>query len=339
MLDLKLVKEIIFSDIDRLLDSFGLEYRLDGDNIFMACPVHAGSDNEHGVSISLSRQSWTCWTRGCHEEYNRDIFGFVKGILGDDNFGNCLKYICKLYNVDGARQEGGYQKPVESVEQDFGKLVRSFKALDETFSDYEFNFPPVLDGSPYFESRGFKPETLAHFGVKDCNDKQHAMRHRSIIPVNYDGKQIGFIARSTQEWLKPKYLFSTGLKKTDYFYNYDNAIGCAKATGCLFLVEGQGDVWRLCEAGCHNVVGLFGKSISARQRAILMRSGITTLVILTDNDQPGRESKMKIKREFGRFFNLIFPEMKTKDLGNTSPEKLKTGILKDLKGHYHGNTT
>jgi len=331
-LDLVMVKVIIFSDIERLLDSFGLEYRLDGDNIFMACPVHAGSDNEHGVSISLTRQSWRCWTRGCHEEWNSDIFGFIKGILADDNFGNCLRYICKLYDVGGAYKVAGLDRPKK--EQDFGLLVKRFKKAEENYFENDFDFPPTLDNSPYFESRGFTPAALSHFGVKDCCSKQHSMRHRSIIPISFLSKPIGFIARSTQDWLKPKYLCSTGIKKTNYFYNYDDAVQRAEKTHCLFLVEGQGDVWRMWEAGCYNVMGLFGKSISLCQRSLLLQSGITTLIILTDNDQPGREAKMKIKREFSRFFNLVFPEMHSKDLGSNTPETIQTNILTNLKGYY-----
>jgi len=160
------------------------------------------------------------------------------------------------------------------------------------------------------------------------------MRNRSIIPVRYNNTTVGFIARSTKDWLQPKYLFSDGFKKTNYLYNYDNAIDRAKELNCLFLVEGQGDVWKLHEAGVVNVVGLFGKDISTTQRSRLLDSGITKLIVLTDNDQAGRESKVKIKREMSRLFKLVFPKMSTKDLGNMFVEKIKQDILTDLKGCY-----
>ena len=100
------------------------------------------------------------------------------------------------------------------------------------------------------------------------------------------------------------------------------------------MVEGQGDVWRLYEAGVRNVVGLFGKDISATQRSLLLKSGVTGLVVLTDNDQAGRESKIKINRELGRLFNLFFPVTYGKDLGDTSVEKIRAEILVNLQGHY-----
>ena len=160
------------------------------------------------------------------------------------------------------------------------------------------------------------------------------MKWRSIIPVHFNAREIGFIARATRDWLKPKYLFSNGLRKTDYFYNWDRAIDHALKTRTLFLVEGQGDVWKMFEAGVINCVGLFGKSISEQQKRLLLTSGITNLVILTDNDAAGREAKIKIKREFNRLFTLIFPQMHSKDLGNLLVEKLQIDILSGLKGLY-----
>lgn len=337
-LDLKKVKEIIFDDIERLLDSFNLEYRTDGDNIFMCCPIHEGSDNPHGLSISISRKTWRCWTRGCHEDHKSDIFGFIQGIMQQD-FSSVLRHVCKLYDVNGAKTTGGIITPSPKSSDDFSQVVKTFtrntnKGNVDTYKIFRYDPISVSDTSQYFEDRGFKRSTLKHFGVADCNDKFSSMRHRSIIPINLYGQQIGYIARSTKDWIQPKYLFSPGITKTDYLYNYDNAIERAEETGCMFLVEGQGDVWRLYEAGVKNAVGLFGKDVSGAQRERLMTKRITTLIILTDNDQAGRESKIKIKRDLSRLFKLIFPKMHRKDLGDMSVEHIQTKILHTLKGYY-----
>ena len=332
-LDLNKVKNIVFEDIELLLDSFNLEYEEVADNIFMRCPAHEGSDNPQGVSISLTKQAWRCWTRGCHEHYSTDIFGFVKGVLDTESFSDALRYICQLYNVNDAKtdvKEKG--KPRENI---FGDLVKTVRKKEDLIT-----VQPQIDNvetdqrSPYFESRGFSRNTLSYFDVRDCNNNKSPMRHRSIIPISFKGAQVGYIARSTKDWLQPKYLFSSGIKKTDYLYNYDDAIEDAKRVGCMFLVEGQGDVWKLWECGVKNVVGLFGKDISCQQRSLLLKSGVTTLVVLTDNDQAGRESKIKIKRDIGRLFKLTFPRMYTKDLGNMPVETIKNNMLEDLRGYY-----
>lgn len=333
-LDLKKVKQIIFNDINLLLDDLGLEYEEVADNIFMRCPIHEGSDNKQGVSISLTKQAWRCWTRGCHENLNTDIFGFIRGVMDDASFSEVLKYICKLYNVNDAKTKTRSIKKTADDGDGFASVVKIFNRNNKKSDIVDFIPVTTRGNSPYFESRGFSKQTLKHFGVEDCSDKFSSMRHRSIIPINSENKLIGYIARSTKGWLQPKYLFSEGLKKTDYLYNYDNAIEPAHKNSCMFLVEGQGDVWKLYEAGVYNAVGLFGKDISGIQRQLLTKSGATSLVVLTDNDQAGRESKIKIKRDMGRLFNLVFPKMYTKDLGNMSVEKIKDEILTNLRGCY-----
>jgi DNA primase len=329
-LDLEKVKDIIFDDVYKLLDNFNLKYDQDGDNIFMCCPIHEGSDNRNGCSISPKFKVWKCWTRGCHDHYGSDIFGFIKGLLDTDSFGDVLRVISQIYNINDA--QGFESKQVKC--HHLTNLNKIFNKPSQTLIESTFDEVSTCGRSPYFEARGFKPETLKVFGVEDCDDKQSPMKFRSIIPIYFKRKQMGYIARSTEQWLQPKYLFSNGLRKTDYCYNWDRAIERALETRTLFIVEGQGDVWKMFEAGVVNCVGLFGKSVSEQQKRLLLTSGITNLVILTDNDSAGREGKIKIKRDFGRLFTLIFPQMHSKDLGNLFVEKIQLDILSGLRGLY-----
>ena len=78
--DLNKIKTLVYQDIERLLESFDIEYEVLGDTVFCRCPIHEGSDNPKGVSFSKDRCQWRCWTRGCHED-NWDIYGFVKSVL------------------------------------------------------------------------------------------------------------------------------------------------------------------------------------------------------------------------------------------------------------------
>ena len=336
-LDLNHVKKIIFANIDLILDSFGLEYTQDGDNIFMSCPIHEGSDNPNALSISLDKQMWRCWTRGCQEEFGTDIFAFVRGVLQSrdepSSFSDALRYICKIYNVDNAKSSK--VKKTVVPEDDFVSLVNNFKTKDwQDNTACEFDCVPTIGHSPYFESRGFNRNTLKHFGVEDCSNNDSPMRHRSIIPIRYNESQVGYIARATNNWLQPKYLFSEGIRKTDYLYNYDEAIKAAKSKHCLFLVEGQGDVWKLFEAGVRNAAGLFGKDISDKQKSLILQAGVTKLIIITDNDQAGRESKIKINRDLNRLFSLSFPRIRSNDLGVMSIDSIKEQILSNLNGCY-----
>ena len=117
-------------------------------------------------------------------------------------------------------------------------------------------------------------------------------------------------------------------------YNHHRALEYITKTSCLFILEGQGDVWKLYEAGINNCVSIFGKEISETQKNLIMNLNITTLVILTDNDQAGRESKFQIQRQFSRMFNLKFPTLSRKDVGDMTVEQIKKDILPQVKGLY-----
>lgn len=345
-LDLNKVAEIVFQDIDRLLESFNLDYTQDADNIFMKCPIHSGSDNPTALSMSLDKKMWRCWTRGCHDHYQSNIFGFVKGMLDTDSFSDALRYICKLYDVNQAKENHdntNYRNNNTDSDDafDFGKVISSIKKPRKAnghSGEYVSGSRPTTEKtpSPYFISRGFEPATLEHFGVRDTPaGTSGVLRHRSIIPINdSNGDYCGYIGRATRDFIQPKYIFSKGIRKSDYLYNYHRAVNSLVHLDAIFLVEGQGDVWKLWECGVNNVVGLFGKDISTTQKSLLLTSGVTTLVVLTDNDQAGRESKIKIKRDMSRLFKLVFPKMHTKDLGNMFVENIQENILKDLKGYY-----
>ena len=331
-LDLNKVKDEIFNDIDILMNKFNLEYQVNNNNLFMPCPIHGG-DNPNGLSISLQHKNWRCWTHGCHEEFGSDIFGFIRGYRQDPTFSDTLRFICSTYDINRKHASKNKQKP-EVVKSDLYEIVKIFgKSNNNNMNEYVRDVE-TLNNSFYFEKRGFLPDTLEHFGVKDCIDKSSKMWNRAIIPVNYLGKEIGYIARAAKGFIEPKYLFSSGFKKTDYLYNYDNAMKVAQKTHALFLVEGQGDVWRLYESGVENAVGLFGKDISEKQKTLLIQSGVTDLVVLTDNDQAGREGRMKLQRELSRMFNLIYPPMLKKDIGDTSVKKIQKHILPEVEGLY-----
>jgi DNA primase len=330
-LDLNKVRDTVIENIDVLLDELNIDYEIKNNSVFMPCPIHGG-DNPNGLSISLDHKKWKCWTHSCQDDFGNDIFGFVRGYRQDPTFSETLGFICRLYDINKS-----YSKKVEvKVEKtELEEIVRIFKQKPKQMTENNYvRDVETLNNSFYFEKRGFLPDTLSHFGVKDCIDKTSSMWNRAIIPVTFENKEVGYIARAVKNFIQPKYLFSNGFKKTDYLYNYDNAIDVARDKHTLFLVEGQGDVWRMYEAGVVNCVGLFGKDLSDTQKSLLIRSGVTDLVVLTDNDQAGREGRMKIQRELNRMFNLIYPPMLKKDIGDTSIKKIQKHILPHVEGLF-----
>ena len=105
MMNLKKIKSMLFDDIELVLSNLGMEYEIMGDNIYSNCPVHEGSDNKRGFSLSIDRQVWRCWTRDCQQGYSNDILGLIRGVLsqqtGDEaSFRDALMWACKILNIN-----------------------------------------------------------------------------------------------------------------------------------------------------------------------------------------------------------------------------------------------
>ena len=316
-----------------------MEYEINGENIYSTCPIHEGSDNKTAFSMSTEKQVWRCWTRDCQSEHGSDVFGLIQGVLSkregrDVGFKEALDWACKILNIDSKSIK---RTPKTEEPDEFVKLVGMFstkqqqKRVEETPEKYNTICP-----SSYFGSRGYEKETLVNFSVGDCEVKGSAMYQRAVIPIHNDdgSKVVAYIGRSTKDYRTPKFLFTKGFNKRDFLYNYHRAIKRASERSCLFITEGQGDVWRLYEAGVNNAVSIFGKSLSASQKQKIESSGVTNLVILTDNDQAGRESKVQIQRELSRMFKLRFPRLSKKDIGDLSVDKIKEEILPQVKGLF-----
>lgn len=345
-MNLKKIKSIIFDNIELVLNNLGIEYEVLGDNVYSTCPIHEGSDNIRAFSMSLEKQIWRCWTRDCQNEYENDIFGLIKGVLStqtgtETSFKESLLWVCKIINIDSQSIK------IETTEEpsDFVKLVGIFSKTAHPICNAETNNQySITQGkcelttfpSEYFVSRGFMEETLHYFSVGDCIDQFSSMYQRAIIPIHNDNGThiVAHIGRAIKDYNIPKFLFTKGFDKRRFLYNYHRAIDRATEQSCLFLTEGQGDVWKLHEAGVGNAVSIFGKSLSTQQKSKLLTSGITSLVVLTDNDQAGRESKTEIQRGLGRMFKLHFPRMIYKDVGDMTPNQIRSDILSQVKGLF-----
>ena len=339
MLDLKQLNSEAFISIEKLLEFLEIDYELFGDNIYCPCPIHDG-DNDRGFSISKDLKMWKCWTRNCNEEYGNDTFGLVRGVLSknsgeDAGFKDALRAICKALDVNSKnpkqRTKGNKVAP-----SDFVKMVNMFS--EPVVNSKTTNSVETISGlqpSEYFMARGFSLKTLEHFGVGDCYNKGSDMYQRAVTPIHNDeGHLSAYIGRAIRDYRKPKFLFTSGFDKRKFLYNYHRASIKALDKSCMFITEGQGDTWRLFECGIENSVGIFGKSLTKEQERKILDSGITKIVVLTDNDQAGRESKVQMQRKLARNFKLFFPRFSGKDIGDMSVKDIENKILPQVKGLY-----
>jgi len=135
-------------------------------------------------------------------------------------------------------------------------------------------FVPVLDtiGLPIIDSkleiarnyllvdRGLSREQLLEYKIMYCYDGKFA--GRVIIPTFWDGDLVTFVARDLFESGAPKYLVPEANDNGNFLFNYDNV-----HADTIIVTEGVFDAI----AVGHNAVATFGKSLSARQAALLNR--------------------------------------------------------------------
>lgn len=321
--------------IPSILGYFKINYAEYPNRYSFCCPIHGG-DNREGCSIFTDGDSftgnWKCWTKHCEENYTNNIFGFIRGVLSNRNNKNVNLHQAYEFCLDFLKID---KNDVDSLSETDN---RDITLLNIFLQKSKTNLNPLtrekirsklLIPSNYYIERGYDKETLDIFDVGLCHEQDKPMYNRVVVPI-YDKEYnyVGCVGRSTSEDIKPKWIHSKGFKK-EHLYGYNIAKDYIKDS--IFLLEGQGDVWRMYEAGYKNSVSMFGSSLTDEQLVILEESGILNLIILTDSDEAGEKAVNQVKKKCGRRFNYFRPKISTKDVGEMSKEQLKLELEPQLK--------
>ena len=180
-----------------------------------------------------------------------------------------LEQLKKDYDFDFNLRDIPTQKKEHKPKKDFNKIF-------EQYADKHLN----TEWLEYLESRGITPKYLKQF----CRlGKNNSM----TIPITDKKNIIGIKYRTID-----KKISSEKGSQTDYLMNWQNVT----TFDYLIIVEGEIDLLSVIEAGYDNVVSLpFGatniKSIENQKEWIEQFSKI---IIATDNDKAGEESRNKI---------------------------------------------
>jgi len=329
----------LFPRLHDIMSYFEIEYEEHPNRLSFACPIHGG-DNPMGCSIftdgNTSKGNWACWTQHCEEDYSKSLFGFVRGALANKlskevdiytAYAFCLKFLnLKAEDIPNTAVETNNEiKILETFER---SPLRETPKISRDEIVQSIAIP-----STYYINRGYQKETLVNFDIGMCNNKNKPMSGRIVVPIyDEDYNYVGCIGRASTDWMKPKWLHSKGFRKSAYLYGMNIAKEEILKTGTAVLVEGQGDVWRMHEAGIKNCVGIFGASLSDEQLVLLEQSGALNLVILTDTDEAGERAAEQIVKKGGRRFNYYRPDITEKDIGEMTIEQIKEQIINELEG-------
>jgi 5S rRNA maturation endonuclease (ribonuclease M5) len=330
--------------IPSLLIALKINYAQLENRIVFPCPVHNG-DNPEGSCIftdgTKSKGNWVCWTHGCEKDHGKNLIGFVKGVLQNKknkavSFSEALKFCLDFLN---RKLEDIEDEEISETLYNINKIIDIMTYEREQISTgikRETILSAIDIPSPYFIGRGFLPETLLAFDVGDCHNKEKQMFNRAVVPVyDFDYNYIGCVGRSLDpENKKWKWVNSKGFKTSKFLYGLWKAKEFIEKTSTVILVEGQGDVWRLYEAGIKNAIGIFGSSLGDDQLSLLEELSILNVVILTDSDEAGQKALNGIINKCGRRFNYYTPKISTKDIGEMSVQQIEKELKPQIEGLY-----
>ena len=145
----------------------------------------------------------------------------------------------------------------------------------------QFAFP-----HPAWDERGFSAPTIAQFELG-----YDPIKDTLTIPLrNAQGAILGVIRRRLDDG-RPKYLDPTGVKKGKYLYG---AWQIKPHQHRVALVEGPLDAVACWDARVP-ALALMGARLTYDQSKVLYRLGIRHVVLMTDNDKPGRDALYQIK--------------------------------------------
>jgi 5S rRNA maturation endonuclease (ribonuclease M5) len=361
---LKIVCDEVCDNIESLLDNLGLEYKTNHKMICMSCPIHGG-DNPSALNLyhegEIYRGNWKCRTHGCEKTFKGSILGFIRGVLsnqkhnwsknGDDtvSFKDAVEFAMNFIKKDFSkikisrsdRDKKTFTSIVNNIskkqETDINRITRG-KILTT------LNIP-----AQYYIDRNYSKEVLTKYDVGLCSNPEREMNNRVVVPI-YDNDyeyMVGCSGRSIYEkcsmckcyhdsletcpdekdrWKFPKWKHNKDFKSQNYLYNFWFAKEHILKSGIAIIVESPGNVWRLEENNIHNSVAIFGSSLSDRQKILLDSSGAMNLVILTDNDEAGRNAAQQIKNKCQNTYRIFIPTISKPDVGEMTSEEINNEI-------------
>lgn len=333
------ISDLASEHIDLILNDLNLRYEQIGNRFTLSCPIH-DSDNRDSMTIykygKLCNGNWICFTSHCEKEWGSGLFNFIRAYFTKLNgrqpsYNEVVNYLMKFTNPEDIE--------IQKVNKtNFIKQQENVLCVPREIIRKRLIFP-----SAYFIERGFSEEILDKYDVGTCITPKKPMYNREVVPIynnEYTGA-IGCVGRSKnpqcvkcKKYHLPKYdcpkngleevwaskwRNSKNLNLNSSFYNFWFAKDLINSFEYAILVEGQGDVWKLEEAGYHTGLGLYGDKITYGQIELLKSfPTLFNIIIATDSDSAGSKARITIKNQLSTFFNIHELILPKKDFGDMS---------------------
>lgn len=296
------------SQVKAIVKALGLHETSEANNnLLMYCPFHS---NRHTASFSISCENgaWLCYNPACGESGN--LVELVKRILHKNDF-EALRFISSKQN----EALENFDELLEGLMEDKPEF-ETFpqETIDRLHTDLAGN----KTARDYLESRMISSESAEHFGLGYSSSMNMV-----VTPVHSpDGTPIGIVGRSIEG---KSFKNSTNLPKSKTLFNIHRA---KKIGSNVIIVESNFDAIRVHQAGFPNVVATLGGSLSSEQQRLLNKY-FSTIIIMTDADEAGRELGLSIANRLSTKdilwasydYGKIYPH-DAKDVGDMTEEEI-----------------
>ena len=300
------------SQVKAIVKSLGLHETSEANNnLLMYCPFHS---NRHTASFSISCENgaWLCYNPACGESGN--LVELVKRILHKNDF-EALRFISSKQN-----------EALENFDELLSGLMEDKPEFEEfpkeTLNKLHTEILSTQEGKDYFKSRGIDNQSIIDFELGYSKNMGMV-----TVPVHSpDGIPIGIVGRSIEG---KSFKNSTNLPKSKTMFNIHRA---KKIGSNVIVVESSFDAIRVHQAGFPNVVATLGGSLSSEQQRLINKY-FSTIIIMTDADEAGRELGLSIANRLNTKdilwasydYGKIYPH-EAKDVGDMTEEEIKQCI-------------
>ncbi len=310
------VREVL--ETARIEDVVGdfVALRRRGQNMIGLCPFH--HEKTPSFNVSPTKNIFKCF--GCGQA--GDPVKFLME-LEQLSFPDAIKWIAARYNIKLKEKELTQEEQIISQEKESLYLVNDFAR--QWFAQQLLQTDEGKSvGLAYFKARGFREETIHHFGLGYAPNERDAFTQSALAKGyktaqldklglsrngrdffydrvmftihNLAGKPIAFAGRILKKDAKaPKYVNSPETEiyhKSDVLYGMFQAKQAIRKLDNCYLVEGYTDVISLHQQGVENVVASSGTSLTPGQVRLISRF-TQNVTLLYDGDKAGIKAALR----------------------------------------------
>jgi DNA primase len=291
-----------------------------GANLLGLCPFH--QEKTPSFTVNIARNTYKCF--GCGR--GGDSISFLEE-HEHLSYPEALRWLANRYQIEIEEEHATPEQQAAHDHNESLMIVTQYAAKWFAGQLHESEEGQSI-GLSYFQERGFRKETLEHFGLGWCPENSDSFtqaalaagyrqeyleelgltkskegrswdfyRARVIFPIhNLSGKTIAFGARTLRTGPGiPKYLNSPEspiYSKSAVLYGIFQARRAISEANLAYMVEGYTDVISLHQAGIKNVVASSGTALTAAQLR-LVRRYTPNITLLYDGDSAGLKAAMR----------------------------------------------